>query len=148
MVALLMERPFWDSDNLPMITLYCENAAMLVLLVLRFNATLTGQCCFGGPSGVLLPLMDSIAGATAGGECRIVLVAAQVQANMLPTQKQGIVRKNLQFQSMARQRGVEARFAPIYRWINIKFWVAKKNHLSRKQIGRTPKYVHYLKSIR
>lgn len=148
MVALLMERPFWDSDNLPMITLYCENAVMLVLLALGFNVTLTGQCCSGGLSGALLPLMDSIAGATAGGECRIVLVAAQVWANMLPTQKQGIVRKNLQLQRMARQHGEEARFAPIYRWINIKFWVAKKNHLSKKRIGRTPKYVHYLKSIR
>ena len=67
MVALLMERPFWDSDNLPMITLYCENAVMLVLLALGFNVTLTGQCCSGGLSGALLPLMDSIAGATAGG---------------------------------------------------------------------------------
>ena len=67
MVALLMERPFWDSDNLPMITLYCENAVMLVLLALGFNVTLTGQCCSGGLSGALLPLMDSIAGATAVG---------------------------------------------------------------------------------
>ena len=66
MVALLMERPFWDSDNLPMITLYWENAVMRMYLALGFNVALTGRCCSGGPSGALLPLMGSIAGAAVG----------------------------------------------------------------------------------
>ena len=39
---------------------------VLVLLALGFNAALTGRCCSGGLSGVLLPLMDSIVGATVG----------------------------------------------------------------------------------
>lgn len=61
MVALLIERPFWDNDNLPMITLYLENAVMHMHLALGFNAVLTGRWCSRDQCGALVPLMGSIA---------------------------------------------------------------------------------------
>jgi len=56
-----MERPFWDNDNLPMITLYLENAVMHMHLAFRFNAALTGRCCSCDQRRALLPMMGSIA---------------------------------------------------------------------------------------